>query len=34
MHYVLPADGTNVPKRDAEAHLMFALSKNVHLVGK
>jgi len=34
LHYVLPEDDTNVPKRDAEAHLMFALFKNVHLVGK
>jgi len=29
----LPEDGTLVPKRVGEAHLMFVLIKNVHLVG-
>jgi len=33
-HYVLPEDGTHVPKHVGEAHLMCVLSKNVHLVGK
>jgi hypothetical protein len=30
---VLPEDGTRVPKHFVEAHLMFLLIKNVHLVG-
>ena len=30
---VLPEDGTHVPKHFGEAHLMYVLIKNVHLVG-
>jgi hypothetical protein len=33
-HYAVPEDGTPIPKHVGEAHLMFVLSKNVHLVGK
>jgi hypothetical protein len=33
MHCVLPETGTHVPKHVAEAHVMFVLIKNVHLVG-
>ena len=32
-HYVLPEDGTHVPKHVGEVHLMFVLIKDVHLVG-
>jgi hypothetical protein len=33
MHCVFPEDGTHVPKRVGEAHLMFVVIRNVHLVG-
>jgi hypothetical protein len=33
-HYVLPEDGTHVTEDAGEAHLMFVLIENVHLVGK
>jgi len=32
-HIVIPEDGTHVPKHVAEAHLLYALIKNVHLIG-
>ena len=33
-HYVLPQDGTRVPKHVGEADLMFVLITSVHLVGE
>jgi len=32
-HCVLPEDGTHVTKHNVQAHLMFVLIKNVHIVG-
>ena len=32
-HFVLPVDGTCVPKHVGAPHLMFVLIKDVHLVG-
>jgi hypothetical protein len=31
-HCILPEFGTRIPKHFGEAHLMFVLTKNVHLV--
>jgi hypothetical protein len=33
VHVVLPEEDAHVPKHVAEAHLMFMLINNVHLVG-